>query len=165
MAPRDTLVAWLKDAHALENNVIQTLEKHVDEVKAYPEMQAKLRQHLEQSRRHAVLVESCLNRHGESTSGVKEAIGAVSGFMQGIASGAAADTVVKNALGDYAAEHFEIAAYTSLKAAAQYLGDDETARICDQILSDEKDMARWLEQQIPSVTQLFLGEKAQERGR
>lgn len=30
MAPRDTLIRWLKDAHALENTVIQTLEQHTE---------------------------------------------------------------------------------------------------------------------------------------
>lgn len=165
MAPRDTMARWLKDAHALESNVIQTLEKHIDEAKNHPQMQARLREHLEQSRRHAVLVEGCLKQYGENVSGLKETLGAVSGFMQGITSGAAADTLVKNVLGDYAAEHFEIACYTSLRSAARVLGDSETARVCDQILHEEEEMASWLEQQIPMVTQMYLGEQASEIGR
>lgn len=165
MAPRDTLIRWLKDAHALENTVIQTLEQHTDDAKDHPELFAKLRDHLEESRRHADMIETCLQRHGESPSGLKEAMGAVSGFMQGVAPSVAADTLVKNVLSDYAAEHFEIASYRSLRSAAQYLGDDETARICEQIIKDEERMASWLEQQIPPITQMHLGEKTRERGR
>ncbi|NJN18903.1 MAG: ferritin-like domain-containing protein [Oscillochloris sp.] len=163
--PRDTLVSWLRDAHGLETNLVQTLEKHADQAKGHPQIEAKMREHLEQTKRHADLIEGCLKRYNERPSGVKEAIGAVSGFMQGITSGAAADNMVKNALADYAAEHFEIASYRSLRSAAQHLGDDETVRICDQILRDEESMASWLEQQIPQVTQMYLGEQAREAAR
>jgi ferritin-like metal-binding protein YciE len=91
-------------------------------------------------------------------------MGAVSGFVQGLAPSATSDTLVKSVLNDYAAEHFEIASYRSLHSAAQYLGDNETARICEQIIQEEERMARWLEQQIPAITELHLGEKARERG-
>lgn len=165
MAPRDTLVSWLKDAHSLESSVIQNLEKHIDQAKDHPQIQSKLREHLDASRRHADLIESCLRRHNSSPSGVKEAIGNVAGFFQGITTGAAPDTLVKNALSDYATEHFEIASYRSLTSAARFLGDDETARICEQIIRDEEDMARWLEQQIPTVTETYLGAKAREATR
>jgi ferritin-like metal-binding protein YciE len=164
MAPRDTFIGWLRDAHALENTVIQTLEQHADAAKDHPELFARMREHLQEIRRHADLVEGCLKRYGESTSGLKEAMGAISGFVQGIAPSAAGDTLVKSAISDYAAEHFEIASYRSLRSAAKSLGDDETARICEEIIKEEERMAHWLEQQIPAITELHLGEKARQRG-
>ena len=74
------------------------------------------------------------------------------------------DEVIKNTLEDYATEHFEIASYTSLIATAQVVGDMETVRICQEILRDEESMQNWLLQQIPTVTQQFLGQQSRTAG-
>jgi ferritin-like metal-binding protein YciE len=164
MAHLETVIAWLNDAHAMENNLIQVLENHARDAKDHPQIQAKIQEHLEQTRRHAELVKGCVERLGGHTSAIKSGIGKVMGAVQGISTGPAQDELVKNALADYASEHFEIASYTSLIAAAHALGEQEIARVCQQILRDEQDMARWLEQQLPLVTQEFLGRKAREHG-
>jgi ferritin-like metal-binding protein YciE len=163
--PKDTLISWLKDAHGLENSVIQTLERHIDEAKDYPQVQSRMRQHLEESRNHANLVVGCLERYGESPSGMKETVGKITGFMQGVTPGAAPDSLVKNTLADYATEYFEMACYRSLVAAARYLDDNQTAQVCEQIMADELRMANWLEQQIPIATQDFLAIKTKEVNR
>ncbi|NTW03803.1 MAG: ferritin-like domain-containing protein, partial [Oscillochloris sp.] len=160
--PKDTLISWLKDAHSMESSVIQTLEQHADAAKDHPQVQARIREHLEESRTHAALVEGCLKSYGETTSGLKETVGRITGFMQGIAPDVAPDTLVKNTLVDYSTEYFEMACYRSLISAAKYLGDSETARVCEQIISDEQRMADWLEQQIPTATQEFLAMKSKE---
>ena len=41
-------------------------------------------------------------------------------------------------------------------AAAEELGDAETARICTGILKEEQAMAGWLEQRLPDLTREFL---------
>jgi ferritin-like metal-binding protein YciE len=164
MAHQDTVIAWLNDAHALELNLTQVLEHRVNDTKDHPQMQARIQQHLEQTRRHAELIKGCIERLGGSTSAVKSAMGQIGGFFQGISTGMAGDEMVKNALADYASEHLEIASYTSLIAAAQAIGDQQTATICQQILRDEEEMARWLQQQLPMITQEFLGMQAREHG-
>ncbi len=159
---QDSLLAWLKDAHALELNAVQTYQNHSKDAgeKGYPALQQRLEQHLEESRRHAEQVETCIERLSGSTSAAKDALGAVSGFFQARGSGLAADEVVKNTLGDYAAEAFEIASYRSLVAGARDLGDEETARVCESILQDEERMAEFLLGQIPIVTKGFLDRQA-----
>ena len=155
---QDTLLAWLKDAHALELNAVQTYQNHSKDAgeKGYTEMQQRLEQHLEETRGHADKVEACIERLGDSVSRAKDAVGAVGGFFQARGSGLAADEVVKNTLGDYAAESFEIASYRSLVAAARSLGDEETAGVCENILQDEERMADYLREQIPVVIKGFL---------
>ena len=64
----------------------------------------------------------------------------------------AKDDLIKNTLHDYGTEHFEIACYTSLIAAAENLGDQETAQVCQEILRDDQAMADFLFQQIPLAT-------------
>jgi ferritin-like metal-binding protein YciE len=81
--------------------------------------------------------------------------------LQGMSTGAAEDELVKNALSDYAAEQFEVASYRSLIAAAEELGDQETVSACQENLREDEEMARWLEQQLPAVTQAFLRTKAE----
>jgi len=44
-----------------------------------------------------------------------------------------------------------MSSYRALIAAAQDLGDQETASMCQQILQDEEEMARFLDQNLPTV--------------
>src|SRR5919206_2764152 len=101
----------------MEQAVSQTLENHVKDAKDSPLLQAKLQEHLEQTRHHAELVKRCLERLGESPSMVKSTVANVLGTTQGLATGLAQDEPVKNALADYAAECQEIASYWALISA------------------------------------------------
>jgi ferritin-like metal-binding protein YciE len=156
MTGKDLVIAWLNDAHAMENALIQILEHQIKDAKDYPQVQGKLQQHLEQTRRHAELVKGCVERMGSSTSAVKKGMASLFGQMQALSTGPAQDEMVKNALADYAAENFEIASYTALIRATQELGDQETARVCQQILGDEQEMASWLQQNLPTLVQQTL---------
>jgi ferritin-like metal-binding protein YciE len=156
MAQRDTFLGWLKDAHSMEQALIPTLEHHAKDAAEAPQIQARIQQHIEETRRHALLVEQCIQSLGENTSSVKDAIGKVTGFLQGIGSAPFADEPVKNFLADYAAENFEVASYTSLIAAAQELGEDQIAATLQQILLEDQEMADWLKAHIPDVTSLQL---------
>ena len=152
MAHKELVIAWLNDAHAMELGIAQVLERHVEEAKDHPQMQTGLQRHLEQTRRHAELVKGCVERMGGETSGIKSGMASVMGAVQGMTTKLAKDELIKNALHDYGTEHFEIACYTSLIAAAENLGDQETVRVCQEILRDDQAMADFLFQQIPLVT-------------
>ncbi|HEX6903731.1 MAG TPA: ferritin-like domain-containing protein [Thermoanaerobaculia bacterium] len=158
--PRETLIGWLNDAYAMEKGLVQVLENHANDVKDRPEMYRKIAEHLEKTKMHAERVRDCVERLGGSTSTVKTTLGAVSGFFQGRSTGASPDELVKNALADYASEHLEIASYRALIVAARALGEQDVVRICEDILRDEEDMARWLEQSLPTVVQEYLGQHA-----
>jgi ferritin-like metal-binding protein YciE len=152
MAHKELVIAWLNDAHAMELGIAQVLERHAEEAKDHPHMQAGLQRHLEQTRRHAELVKGCVERMGGETSGIKSGMASVMGAVQGMSTKLAKDELIKNTLHDYGTEHFEIACYTSLIAAAENLGDQETARVCRGILRDDQAMADFLFQQIPPTT-------------
>jgi ferritin-like metal-binding protein YciE len=154
---RETLVGWLNDAYALERNLENVLENHAKDAKDYPQVASAIQQHLEETRRHAELVKGLVERLGGSTSSVKTAMGKVSGLFAGMSTGVFPDELVKNALADYASEHFEIASYRALIVAARALGENEVVSVCEQILRDEEKMARWLEQNLPMVVQEHLG--------
>lgn len=148
----------------METGALPTLRDHAETAKDYAEMQSKLLQHADTSRRHAELIEGCIERLGGRPSALKEAVGSALGKVTGLANLPAKDTVVKNALGDYAAENFEIACYTSLIAAAEGVVDQETADVCRQILHEEEEMSSWLEAYIPTLTQTFLAGQTDDEG-
>jgi ferritin-like metal-binding protein YciE len=156
MTAKEMLIAWLNDAHGMENALTQILEHQVKDAKDYPQVQAKLEAHLEQTRRHAQMVKDCIQTLGGKTSSVKTGMATVFGQIQALSTGTAQDEILKNALADYAAESFEVACYTSLVHAAKALGEQQTAQVCQQILQEDEEMARWLHQNLPSLTQQTL---------
>ena len=66
------------------------------------------------------------------------------------------DEIIKASLGTYTFEHMEIGSYRILIATAEALGDTETKLVCEQILREEENMARWLEENLPAVTKQYL---------
>jgi ferritin-like metal-binding protein YciE len=157
---RDTLIAWLKDAHAMETGLIPVLENHAKDARNNPDAASRITQHMEETRRHAGMVEGCLKQLGADTSGTKTIVGRITGWIHSISSGASSDEGVKNCLMDYAAEHFEIASYRAIIEAANECGEPEIVRVCEQILRDEVAMAQWLEDQEPVMVREYLAKEA-----
>lgn len=151
MNPNDLLVAWLNDAYGMENALVQILEHQVKDAQELPEVQSRIQLHLEQTRQHAEMVKSCVERLGGSTSSLKSGLASLFGQMQALSTGAAQDEMVKNALADFAAENFEVASYTALITAAQEIGDMQTVTVCQQILQQDQEMAQWLAQNLPNL--------------
>lgn len=149
-AYKKMLVAYLNDAHALEESLITMLEKQIQEV-ADGEIKAKLQEHLGETKRHAELVRLCLGRYDEEPSSGKDMLGTISSALSGIGVSMAHDKEVKYIHSSYAAEHAEIATYTILQSLASEAGDTETAGVCETILQDERNMAEFLLEQMPVV--------------
>lgn len=150
------LLDWLRDAYAMEQQAEQMLRAQSDRLKHYPDLKRRIDEHIIETKEQQRLVESCIHRHGASTSVLKDIAARIMAFGQGLGGMAMADEVVKGSMGGYIFEHLEIAAYTSLRAAAEHCGDAETARVCDLILPQERAMATWLAEHLPSVTITFL---------
>ena len=68
----------------------------------------------------------------------------------------ASDEIVKASIFDYSFEHFEIANYRALIAAAEQAGEPEIARMLQPSLDEELEMAAWLEQRLPQLTKTYL---------
>lgn len=150
------LVQWLRDAHAMESQAESMLTRQAERLEHYPELRARVQQHVEETQRQARLIESCLNRHGATTSSIKDTIGRTSALFQAVGGMTAGDEVLKGAMAGYTFEHFEISAYQILVEAADALGDLETREVCEGILREEMAMADWLRDHLPIVTRQFL---------
>lgn len=162
MAREKTFLTWLNDAYAMEQSLIEVLERRVKQLEGRDQLRNKVAEHLEQTQRHAAMVQSAIERLGGSVSPVKAGWAEFMGAMQGMMSGMTADNLAKAAISDYTAEHFEIASYRALQAAAEEMGDTETAQIAAAILKDEEGMASFLEQHMPSMIKEVLAEADKE---
>jgi ferritin-like metal-binding protein YciE len=149
MPNRELLVSWLKDAHAMERALVPVLERHAEQAEERPELRARLERHVGETKRHIDLVERCLERYGEDPSTTKDLLARASGTLQSFTTAPFGDRLVKNSIADYATEHFEIASYEGIRAAAHRLDDQATVQDCDTILEDEREMARFLSENLP----------------
>lgn len=156
----ETLNQWLRDAHAMEEQAEQMLKTQASRIESYPELAARIRQHLEETRSQRDRLESCIERRGASSSSMKDMAARLSAMMQGMGAMMSSDEVMKGILTSYAFEHFEVASYRILVAAAEAVGDAETARVCEAICGEEEAMASWLADHIPGVTQTYLSRES-----
>jgi uncharacterized protein len=148
MATRDAfLVNWVKTAYSMEMGLVPVLEKQTTEVPGDPEFRQAIDRHLQQTRKHAELLRDRLQKMGETPTNVKPATPIAAAYGQPDGNGS--DRTQQAELLDYVTESFELASYRALKALATQLGDNETSRVCDQILQDEMAMAQALDRRLP----------------
>ena len=95
---------------------------------------------------------------------VKDFVGKLMASAQGVMGMFAGDEVMKGVLANYAFEHLEIASYRILVAAAEHVGDQETAAVCREILLEEEAMAAWLLERIEPTTRQYLVREDMEVG-
>jgi len=153
---KDILVTWLKDAYAMEQGIVEILERQIGHFEDMPEAQEKIRQHLELTKTQADRVRDCVELLGDDVSHVKSGMANFLGAVQGMSTAMASDKTVKDALACYAIEYFEIAWYLANAAAARELGYEDIADICETIIIEEQEMADWLEMQLPMVVEQHL---------
>lgn len=154
--PQENLIDWLRDAHAMEQQAEQMLRAQSKRLEHYPQLKARIDQHVEETLGQQKLIDDCLARLGGSSSTIKDMTGRLMAFGQAVGGALMSDEVVKGAMAGYVFENVEIAAYTVLIAAARAAGDTETLAACEQILPQEIEMADWLLQHLPEITQAFL---------
>ena len=150
MPQHDTLVAWLKDAYSMEAGAIPALERFAATASSDAALHSKLEEHLAKTRGHADKLRACLHRFGQAApQPTPWPDSPATGNRDG-------DGLIKHSLAGFAAEQFEIATYKALLVAAQAADDFQTLAMCEEILDDEEDMARWLEDHLPPAVHDFV---------
>ncbi|EOL8959983.1 ferritin-like domain-containing protein, partial [Cronobacter dublinensis] len=129
-------------------------------IEHYPDLKARIEQHIEETRHQLQLIDSVIERNNVSSSVVKDTMSKMTAMGQAVGGMFASDEVVKGAISGYVFEQFEIACYTSLIAAAKAVGDEQGVVVFQQILEQEIAMAEWCLNHLPDVTQQFLNRSA-----
>lgn len=162
MAHNKTFISWLQNAYGLERELLQVLEAHHDQAEGHPDVQARIKKHLAETKSHEEKIESCLRDLDVEPSDVKAVWGGLKGNLGGAMSGLSDDRLVQNGMADYATEYYEIAMYSALIEAAQNLGHPEIADACKEIREEEQDMADWLEANLPKAVNAYIDEKRED---
>lgn len=154
--PRMLYITGLHNAHAMEAQAIELLTQQTSRLENYPEMEYRLTSHLAESKIQRARLEDILALHDEKHSAIKEAILGLGGKIAALSHAAASDEIIKNTLANYMFEHFEIAAYKSLIAMAEFLGDSGAIAAFTDSLREEQVMAQWIDDNIAPTTNLFM---------
>jgi len=146
----------LRNAHSLERQAVQLIERQVGRLRHYPDVEARLRQHLVETREQERRLDRLLDELGETRSVLKDAAMSFFGSVAALANTPAGDEILKNTFANVAFEHYEIAAYKSLIAMAHVVGQERAVPVLEASLREEEDMAAWLEAHVDKVTTKYM---------
>lgn len=149
------LIDGLRNAHAMENQALQMIERQLERTEDFPQIKAKLREHLQETKEQASRLEECLEKCGESHSSLKDTAMAAMGNLAAMGHAMASDEILKNTFANNAFENFEIAAYKSLIALADSAGVP-IKQVLTRSLREEEQMAAWIDSNVEQITMDFL---------
>lgn len=153
---RGILATGVRNAHSLEKEAIQLMERQIPRLDTYPELQARMRQHLEETRVQEERLDRMLDRMGDAPSTVKDMVMQVAANVAAAVHMPADDEILKNTFADLAFENYEIAAYRSLIAMAEACGATEERAVFEASLAEEEAMAEWLDAHVGQITRQYL---------
>ena len=146
----------IRNLHALEQTAIELTERQVERLEHYPEMKARLSSHHTESQEQARRLEAIMSRHQISPNALKSTAASVMGNVAAALHVPPQDEILKNTFANFAFEHQEIAAYTSLIAMAEKIGDTASVPSLKQSLAEEEAMAEFIRGQIVPTTVRYL---------
>lgn len=148
----ERLIAFIEDAYVMEEQIAQTLRRHIEQGSAAPpEVQRRMQQHLAETELQAKRMRQRLEAYGRDPSALKTTGGQIMGTLMGLLGAVRPDTLARNMRDDYVTEHLEIAAYTLLIAAARAADDQETIKAAEASLREEVVMAEFLSHHLPEA--------------
>jgi ferritin-like metal-binding protein YciE len=153
---RSLFITGVRNAHALEKEAIQILSRQLERLQNYPEMEAILRRHLEESKQHEQRIDEVLDGLGTDRSALKDLATQFMGNMAALAHVPAGDEILKNTFANHAFENFEIAAYKSLIVLAEGVGETRFVPLLQQNLREDENAARLIYEQVEPITRKYL---------
>jgi ferritin-like metal-binding protein YciE len=158
---RDTFLDGLADTYDAEKQLTKALPKMVQAAKN-ESLKAGFENHLTETESHIGRLEEVFEIFGEKAKG--KTCKAMKGLV------AEGEEIIGDDMGDAAligaaqkVEHYEIAAYGSLKSWAQHLGKNEAVDLLEQTLQEEKATDNKLTQLAESVVNVEESEEEHVR--
>lgn len=153
---REIFITGLRNAHAMETQAREMMERQSGRLDDYPNVKARVQQHLRETETQIQRLDDCLASCGESASTLKDTTQSFMGNMAALAHTVMPDEILKNTFANNAFEHFEIAAYKSLLALADLAGMSSAKPALQASLQEEQAMAAWIDQNIDGVTRSYV---------
>ena len=163
-ALKDLYIDELKDIYNAENQLVKALPKMAKTANS-EELRTGFEEHLEQTRGHVQRLEQIFKELGEKPSGKKcKAMEGLVAEGQEIMGEDFEDDVMDAALISAAqrVEHYEIAAYGTVRTYAELLGEDTAAQLLEQTLEEEKETDQKLTDMAGEINVKALGEGSEE---
>ena len=154
---QEQLVRHVDEAYAMEQNVLRMLDGMISTTRD-PDVVREHEHHRMQTEGHAERMRQRLQAHGATPSTVREIGGIVGALAKLPLDMIRGEKAGRNARDAYATEHMEIASYELLARIADRAGDEQTAAAAREILEEEREMARTIEQHWDRFAQLSLTE-------
>jgi ferritin-like metal-binding protein YciE len=152
----EQLDKYLADAHAIEAQAIQLLDKGAH-LAGTPGLAMTFEVHLAETREHQRLIDERLQARGAGPSRLKDSALSVAALNWGGFFAAQPDTPAKLAGFAYAFEHLEIASYELLSRVARRAGDGATEAVARQILAQERAAAARVRERFGEALEASLG--------
>jgi ferritin-like metal-binding protein YciE len=153
---RDVFVVGLRNAHAMEVQARELMERQIERTSDYPAVQSKLIEHLRETEAQLKRIEGCLDACGESASTLKDTAQSIAANVMAMTHAMAGDEILKNTFANNGFENFEIAAYKSLLVLAELAGIPQAKSSLLQSLKEEQAMAKWVDENVEKVTADYL---------
>jgi len=150
---QDLYVDQLRDLYDAENQLVKTLPKLAEESSS-DELREGFEEHLEQTRGHVQRLEQIFERLGEKPKGkkckameglIKEGSETLEEDMQEDTKDAGIIAAAQRV------EHYEIAAYGTVRTWADLLGRDDDANLLEETLEEEKETDQKLTQLAENI--------------
>ena len=154
-AAHGIFITGLRNAHALEKQALQIMNRQVERLQNYPEMEAALRRHIAETEQQRARLEEVLGSYDTSTSSVKEGVLGFVGNLMAMGHTPAQDEVLKDTFANQAFENYEIATYKSLITMAEAAGHTNLTPF-EQTLREEERMASEVAGMVEAITRKYL---------
>lgn len=157
---KELYIDELKDIYNAENQLVKALPK-LAKASSSDELREGFEKHLEQTKGHVERLEQIFQTLGESPKGKKCAgmeglVEEGSEVLKEGLEGAVLDAALIGAA--QRVEHYEIAAYGTVIAFAETLGQSEHASLLEATLAEEKETDETLTTMAEEINQQALGE-------
>lgn len=159
-AIRHTFVVGLRNAHALEEEALSLLDRQIERLAHYADVEVRLRGHRGETERQIERLETILEGLGESPSMLKDATMKLGGNIAAMFHAMAPDEILKNCFANAAFEAFEVASYKALIVMAQEGGFSTALPLLEETLREEQAMVAFLDETLPLVVSRYLALRA-----
>jgi ferritin-like metal-binding protein YciE len=153
---RSVFLVGLRDAHAVEHQALALLDRQIDHLTDYPEVEQRLRSHRRETEQQIRRLEEILESLDESHSTLKDTALSLSGNLMAFAHTLAPDEILKNSFANFAFENFEIASYKGLITIAEAGSFAGAVPLLNETLREEVAMAQFCDEILPAVTKKYL---------
>lgn len=152
----DIYITGLQNAHALEKQATQLIERQLDRLENYPEIAQLLQTHLRETEQQIDRLDELLASFGEGRSMLKDLATSLTGNMAALGHAIMQDEVLKNHFANHAFENLEIASYQSLITMAQATGHPSHVSALEATLREEEKTAQMLRDMTADVTLKYM---------